>query len=833
MSGDEAGSGRDEPGGGLGPWACCATSPGAVSHPDQLGPHLDWLPATVPGTAAAALRAAGRWDFDRPADLDGQDWWFRTTFRAPGGPCRLCLDGLATLAEVWLNGRLLLTTTNMFRGHSIDVGPHLRGENELVLGFRSLREALNRKRPRPRWKTGLVADQQLRWFRTGLLGRIPGWTPPVPTVGPWRGVRLDTRPVALSDVRLTSAVEGGHGIVRLAARVTAANVPQVILDVAGRQVAAEVQPDAGAWLVAASTRLADPPRWWPHTHGDQPLFECAIHVEVGPQSCTVPCGAVGFRELNVRQAGGFAVEVNGEPIYCRGACWTVGDLFSPGDDATLERDLRLLRDAGANMVRVGGTMSYQSDRFYRLCDEMGLLVWQDFAFANMDYPTDDPAFRAEVEAEVRCQLARLSCHPCVAVLCGNSEVEQQAAMRGAPRELWHNDFFGSRLAELCREVRPDAGYLPSTPGGGDLPFHVREGVAHYYGLGAYLRSPGDLRKDDVRFTPECLAFASVPEPETVTVVTGGAAAVTHHPRWKQRVPRDAGAGWDFEDVRDHYLRLLFGVDPVRLRSFDPARYLQLSRAVPGEMMTAAFSEWRGGHSRNTGALVWLFKDLWPGPGWGVIDSLGRPKAPYYALRRSWQARQLTLTDEGLDGLHLHVINETPRPLDGRVELTLLKDGHVIVARGEGPCPVPPRGRALLRSDALLGGFYDVTYSYRFGPPGHDVAVATLFDGDDVVSEAFHFVEAREPAFVAARLDAEAEAVDEGAYRVTLRSDRLLRGVSLDVKGYQPDDNHFHLSPLRPKVVRLARSEGAGRFRAYAEALNLAAPVAIRLKEATC
>src|SRR5688572_23745516 len=135
--------------GGLGAWACCASPPGAVTHPDQLGSHLDWLPAAVPGTVAAALRSAGRWDFDRPADLDGQDWWYRTTFRSPGGPCRLCLDGLATLAEVWLNGQQLLTTANQFRGHVIDIGPHLRDENELDIGFRSLSEELKRRRPRP------------------------------------------------------------------------------------------------------------------------------------------------------------------------------------------------------------------------------------------------------------------------------------------------------------------------------------------------------------------------------------------------------------------------------------------------------------------------------------------------------------------------------------------------------------------------------------------------------------------------------------------------------------------------------------------------------------
>ena len=153
-------------------------------------------------------------------------------------------------------------------------------------------------------------------------------------------------------------------------------------------------------------------------------------------------------------------------------------------------------------------------------------------------------------------------------------------------------------------------------------------------------------------------------------------------------------------MRDHYLQHFFGVDPVKLRCFDMPRYLHLSRIVSGEMMARVFAEWRSGHSRNRGGLVWFFKDLWPGAGWGIVDSLGMPKAAYYYLRRSWQPRQITITDEGLDGLHLHVINETATSLYGSVELLLLKDEHVVVARQEVPCQIPPRARQTFASDAL-------------------------------------------------------------------------------------------------------------------------------------
>src|SRR5207302_646833 len=130
-------------------------------------------------------------------------------------------------------------------------------------------------------------------------------------------------------------------------------------------------------------------------------------------------GRVGFRRIETERGAGFGLRVNGVPVYCRGACWTESDFAKlAGDEATLRRDLELARDAGANMLRVGGTMIYESDRFYELCDELGILVWQDFMFANMDYPTGDPAFGAEIEAEARETLVRLATHPSVTVWCG-------------------------------------------------------------------------------------------------------------------------------------------------------------------------------------------------------------------------------------------------------------------------------------------------------------------------------------------------------------------------------------------------------------------------------
>ena len=824
----------------LGSWDCCAHAPGVVTRPDQLAiASSEWLPAAVPGTVAGTLRASGRWDFQRPTDMDAQDWWYRSTFAVPaasiGQPCTLCFDGLATLADIWVNGQRLLTTDNMFRAYQLDVTSLLRADNELAIRFRSLSADLQQKRPRPRWKTNLVDQQQLRWYRTTLLGHIPGWSPPVPAVGPWRDIRLECQPVRLSDVQLVARLDGTTGVVTFRACVhSVTSIDRVSLRVGSHEASVAVPADAEGRMLSGELRIADPPLWWPHTHGDQPLFACDVLVELGSDRHVIGCGKLGFRDLRVDSANGFAITLNGEPIYCRGACWTVTDIFTlNGTEESLRHDLTLARDAGANLLRVGGTMTYESDLFYQLCDELGILVWQDFMFANMDYPVHDESFASNITAEATYQLQRLSPHPCVVLYCGNSEIEQQVAMLGMPRELWRNEWFAERLPALCTQHHPTTAYVPSTPSGGVLPFQASSGICHYYGIGAYLRSPTELRQTNVRFTPECLGFANVPEPEMVDVIMAGAMPVTHHPRWKQRIPRDTSAGWDFEDVRDHYLQHLYGLAPVPLRSSDMQRYWQLSRVASGEMMAQAYSEWRSGHSLNQGALVWFFKDLWPAAGWGVIDSAGIPKAAYYFLKRLWRNRQITLTDEGLNGLHLHAINETAEPLHGFVEVLLLKEPSTVVVRQEVPIQLADRSRQMLNVDEILGGFYDVSYAYRFGPPHHDVVIATLYDTDHrVLSEAFHFIRRREPAVVSTvAIEASAEMTSETKCQVTLSSDRFLYGVRLSAKGFLPDDNYFHLAPQRKKVVTFSAIGLPQRnFKADVEALNIDSSQTIALRK---
>jgi beta-mannosidase len=474
-------------------------------------------------------------------------------------------------------------------------------------------------------------------------------------------------------------------------------------------------------------------------------------------------------------------------------------------------------------------MVYESDDFYALCDELGILVWQDFMFANMDYPEDDAAFAASVAEEASQQLERLAGRPSLAVLCGNSEGEQQAAMWGAGRERWSPQLFHETLAELSRAHRPDVPYWPSSAHGGAFPHQADVGTTSYYGVGAYLRPLEDARRAEVKFATECLAFANVPEPRALP---GGPSVRAHHPAWKARTPRDLGAGWDFDDVRDHYVGRLFGVDPTLLRSTDHDRYLALGRVVTGEVMERVFGEWRRGRSTCGGGLVWFLRDLWPSAGWGLVDAGGAPKAALYACKRAFQPVGLHVSDEGGNGLGLHVANDRPSSIAGELEVALFRAGEIQVGRASRAVEIAARSTLELPAAALFDGFLDLSYAYRFGPPPHDLVAATLrASTGEVLARAFHFPVGL-PAMREPDVGLTAELRGDGgrAAALTLRTRRFAQAIAVDVEGFEPDDAYFHLAPGEERTVGLRRVSGSAAPRGTVQALNAETTTKVTIRD---
>jgi beta-mannosidase len=820
-------------------WRCATTPAGAVSDASGVSAAA-WITAQVPGTAAGALRAAGQWDWHVPHAFDGEDWWWRTSFDADGA-MTLGFDGLATLADVWLDGAHVLTSSSMWQAHELPVSL-APGMHELVIRCRALLPELAMKRARPRWRVPMLEHQQLRWVRTTLLGRTPGWSPPCPAVGPWRGVWLARRAaVRVEDVKLTARVDGDDGVVELDVELAGIAGGALLIERDGVTVTAALTKadEPGRWHARAIVPHAV--RWWPHTHGEPARYTARIAVSTGggkEAPTTIELGALGFRTIELDASDdGFTLRVNGVRVFCRGACWTPLDVVTLGATAEATRAaVDQARAAGMNMLRLSGTMTYADDALLDALDEAGILLWQDLMFANMDYP-EDAAFTAVATAEADHELARLQARPCVAVVCGNSEGAQQAAMWGAARTLWEPALFGSTegacptpaalpngsavyttLRDVARSRCPDAVYVPSSASGGAFPHAANAGPSSYYGVGAYLRPLEDARRADVKFASECLAFANVP-------YDTGALRV-HSPAWKARAPRDLGAGWDFDDVRDHYVRLLHGVDPAALRYADHERYLALGRATTGEVMARTIGEWRRARSRCGGALLWWLRDLWPGAGWGVIDARGAVKPCWHALRRAQQPVAISISDEGGNGLVLHDVNDRAEPFVGLFTVPLFRGFETEIRRGGGELTVPAHTAIEIPIASLYPEFYDLSWAYRFGPPAVNVVFAALLTSTgETVSAAIHLPAGPPPRESNIGLTARAVRRDDGAYALTIATRRFAYGVTIEAPGYTADDDYFDLAPDQQQEVVL---RGTGALRGHVRALNAEASARIEV-----
>jgi beta-mannosidase len=251
------------------------------------------------------------------------------------------------------------------------------------------------------------------------------------------------------------------------------------------------------------------------------------------------------------------------------------------------------------------------------------------------------------------------------------------------------------------------------------------------------------------------------------------------------------------------------------------------RLVPGVLASNAFGVWRRSGSGCDGALIWLARDFEPGAGWGLMDALGRPKAAYHALRRVLAPHALWFVDDGLDGLSAHLANDSEEPLLGTLQLRAYSPFGACVGSGELEMAIGPRDQARVSVEEALGRFLDVTYAYRFGLPQVEVVWGHFAPHDGEALDAHYLPWPLDPV-VDPRLTLEARLLDPigGTVRLEVAADRLARFVHVDVPGYRPEDDRFHLAPGQRRQLQLRPEHGATEPNGWVHALN--APHGVRL-----
>jgi beta-mannosidase len=665
----------------------------------------DRLPGQVPGGVHLDLMAAGR--IPDPFACDNElhvqwvaerDWEYRREFvvdaaTAAAGQLDLVFDGLDTLADVRLNGEPLGSADNMFRTWRWDIAGLVRpGANDLAVVFRSAVRAGAEMDAVRRLDS---ANDQL----TGAphLRKAPShfgwdWGPKLPNVGFWQGVRLEGWGVArLEDVRLSQAVEAGRATVSVQVDLeraidTAAEV-EVVVRVErpdGRvEVARSVVPGKRS-ATSLAVGIDDPQLWWPNGLGGQPLYKVDVELLAGGRRLDGRSFRLGLRTLALRRDAdewgeSFEFVVNGVPIFAKGSNWIPADTFPARvTPAHLDALLGAAAETNHNMIRVWGGGYYETEAFYDACDRLGILVWQDFMFACSVYPLADETYLANVEAEIREQVRRLRHRACLALWCGNNEMEVGWAEWGWDRpdnadlKAAYLRFFSETLPEWVAAEDGATPYWPSSPSSGKPlvePLGEKTGDYHQWTVWHNLAPFDFYAEHTYRFVSE-FGFESLPAAATV------AAFATD--------PADLNLGSPVLDLHqknpDGNAKILYYLAKQYRLPRDFEGLIYLSQILQAEAMRVGVEHWRRERARCGGAMYWQLNDCWPVSSWSSIDYFGRWKALHYATRRFYAPVLLSCSIKGGEAI-LAITTDRAEPWSGEVRWSLERHDGAVVSAG--------------------------------------------------------------------------------------------------------------------------------------------------------
>ncbi len=822
----------------------------------QVG-SKDWAAGHVPGGVHTDLLALGRIPDPFVADNELKvqwvaecDWEYQRTFSVDPlilgeEQVFLICDGLDTLADVYLNDQYLGHADNMFRGWEWAVKPFLRAEGNLlrVVFGSPIRFIQSRQAQLPLLGGGDIpggphlrkAPCQWGW----------DWGPKLPPIGLWKDVRL----AGFSEARFRD-VHVHHQVLGQTAHVYVDVEAQAWRDEEFQVLAKIIAPGGEAFEVdgplmwkeaegvqsgALKVNIQDPERWWPNGYGKQPLYAVEVYLRNGERVLDQRNYSLGLRKLELRQdpdewGKSFTFYVNDLPIFAKGSDWIPADSFPTRlTKATLEGLIHSASAAHMNMLRVWGGGYYPEDTFFDLCDRYGLLVWQDFMFACGVYPADE-AFFENVHKEAVENVRRIRHHACLAIWCGNNEMEEGWCAWG-----WNNSgdavtqrlkdgydrMFHHMLPDLLAEEDPDHPYWPSSASSGkpfDTPNGQDQGDCHYWEVWHGRKPFTAYRSQFPRFMSE-FGFQALPTLRTVGTYAEPSEwnmtsyVMEHHQK--------SGSG--------NGLMISQLTDAFRMPKDFPA-LVYLSMVLQAEGIRYGVEHWRRNRLRVSGTLIWQLNDCWPVASWSSLDYFGRWKALHYHARHFYAPLLLSVENSG-KVMKIHLTSDLPRLWEGCVRWRLeTLEGNEL-----------ERGEQRIRAAALQDTWVDeVDFSTRVQPENQRelVFVAELWGPEIQADEktdwvmtsrcVVPFVANKHLALKNPGLSVLAE-INGEILTLDVSTQTLARFLELDLEGADVvfSDNYFdlpaaqtaHITCALPSGWTLAQAQAAVRVRSLYESYS--------------
>ena len=663
----------------------------------------NWLQTNVPSSVYTSLIQAGQIEkndidanpeiFQSISDLP---WVFRKSFDVPGELLEsdrqdMVFDGLDTIASIWLNNKLIGRTNNMFITFRFNVTKYLKPKNNsLLIKFESPNKyAKNLMNRYPTLTKLHLSNPHRVYIRKAQYQFGWDWAPSLPGCGIWKPVRIEAvKKARIENIHFrTVDCSENYADIKIGVKLDTVAKEDFIckLNLAcdNQLITQQMIITHGHDFHSTLIRIEDPKLWWPLGYGLQNLYTLNVTLLTNKNEIIDSSeDKFGIRTIKLNRSKDehghkFQFEVNGQPVYAKGANWIPASIFAGSvTKAEYQQLLYDAKDANINMLRVWGGGYYETKDFYQLCDELGIMVWQDFMFACAYYP-DRHWFFDQVKTEAAEIIKQLRNHPSLALWCGNNEVEwlHLKGFLGKTKKFYGKDIYQKLLPHLLSELDPDHNYIRTSPTGTPKnPNDPNTGTVHQWQIWhehAPIRQYQCLPQQVPRFVTE-FGIQSLPDFETIKNIC---------PPEQRFIASQSVEKHNYQYDGNGNSRIFGYVGDLFGSAKNLENLVYLSQITQARAVKTYVEHLRAHNFRNSGALFWQFNDCCPAISWSAIDYEKKPKALYYYAKRFFSNQLIVVVPEFDQSMHYLptkiksinavIINDTTQPFTATLNYRLM------------------------------------------------------------------------------------------------------------------------------------------------------------------
>lgn len=806
----------------------------------------NWLDCSVPSSIYTCLVKAGLIKLSdlhcRPHNFlwpSEKSWIFQKFFDVGAkflelDRIELVFSGLDTFCQIWLNDKLIARTDNMFCSYRFDVKPLLKEKNNrLLIKCNSPLQTGNRLMSR----FGILSRDNCSlpcrsYVRKAQCQFGWDWAPPLPGCGIWQAVCVEGfNSACLRDTHIrTIETDTGSADIKVSIQIEkfinqSSTICRLTVFNPAGSIAAHAELDFSATnSISTVLKIKPASLWWPASYGCQPLYTLKAELFSGNLLIETSSKKFGIRTVQLNQSpddmgstlrlrsgqagspqvgSSFEFTVNNRPVYARGASWIPASLFiGSSTDSDYEKLLTAAKEANINMLRVWGGGIYETETFYNLCDRLGIMVWQDFAFACAYYP-DRSWFGQMIKTEAVQNITRLRNHPSLVLWCGNNEVDwgHSTGSLGKSKKFYGRDIYHKILPQLISELDPDRDYIPTTPlGPAKNPNEPSTGTVHQWNIWSGLE-PTDNYLTSPQKTPRFAAefgFQSLPDKKTL----------------QNFVPDKKLHPASNELERHNYqpngtARLHYYVNELFRPPKDIGEFIYLSQLTQARAVRKNVEHLRSKSDINSGVLFWQLNDCCPAVSWSCIDYAGRPKALYYYAKRLFSPvittvlaqyeNDVLLPEKKIASLTGSIINHSTEPFTGLFTCRIIDMNLRTLDELRRPVSVSPSG---ITSISLPQSFV------RPGQP-EDCFLYLLLENDKsiIAQNSFFYLPDKYIDWPIQKINIQTEQIDDYNWLLKLKALVGMKDLYIDMPfDAELSDNFFDLLTDEPKTVTIRTKE---------------------------